>query len=147
MMRKKPDLKLLLLKLMSQLIREGSLSPDQGFQKCSKFQSSDDDLYAAKFASGGEAAMAMLSTADDFEDPDELMKDFSYEHKFKEEDVLDLPVLQFGKEIHLKAYRYPPKTYRKAVVFYIHGYGSFAQANGCIAKYLADYEFEVFAID
>lgn len=57
---------------------------------------------------------------------------------WKEENVLELPVLQFGKEINLKAYRYPPKNYRKAVVFYIHGYGSYATANGGLAKLLAD---------
>jgi hypothetical protein len=84
--------------------------------------SDDDPVF------GGEAAnLAMLSTADDYQDvPDEIITEFSYEHKFKEEDVLHLPVTQFGKEVLLKAYRYPPKTYRKAVVFYIHGYGSYA---------------------
>jgi len=29
----------------------------------------------------------------------------------------------------------------------LHGYGSYANANGAIAKYLADFDFEVFAID
>lgn len=130
---------------MSQLIIEtDAQSPDQGqyyTQKCSKLIQSDDEMV------GGDTTTAMLSTADDFEAPDDVMKDFSAAHRFKEEDVLDLPVVQFGRQINLKAYRYPPKTYRKAVIFYIHGYGSYAQSNGCIAKYLADYNFEVFAID
>lgn len=92
--------------------------------------------------------MAMMSTADDF-DPatEDLMNNYSYNHEFKEQDVLDLPVVQFGTEVHLKAYRYPPKNYRKAVVFYLHGYGTYANSNGALAKYLADYDFEVFAID
>lgn len=47
----------------------------------------------------------------------------------------------------MRAYRYPPKNQRKAVIFYLHGYGSYAQANGSLAKYLADFDFEVFAID
>lgn len=103
--------------------------------------------------SSGENNMAFMSTADDLTgSPDDLLndkilRDFDYNHKFTEEDVLDLPVLQFGKVIRLKAYRYPPKNYRKAVIFYIHGYGSYAQATGALAKYLADFDFEVFAID
>lgn len=32
-------------------------------------------------------------------------------------------------------------------MFYLHGYGSYAHANGSLAKYLADFDFEVFAID
>ena len=109
-----------------------------------------DEMFAF---SSTEANLVFMSTADDFaavitqSSPDEILKDFDYNYSFKEEDVLDLPVLQFGKEIKLKAYRYPPKNYRKAVVFYIHGYGSYASANGAIAKYLSDFDFEVFAID
>ena len=76
-----------------------------------------------------------------------LYHNYSYEHTFKEDDVLEMPVTQFGKEIKLKAYRYPPKNYRKAVVFYMHGYGSYANQNACFAKYLADFDFEVFALD
>ena len=52
--------------------------------------------------------------------------DFNWEENFAEEDILELPVEQFGRVIKLKAYRYPPKNYRKGVVFYIHGYGSYA---------------------
>ena len=84
----------------------------------------DDDFF---YTSSAERNLAMMSTADDDASPEDLLNDFSYYHKFKEEDVLDLPVIQFGKEVHLKAYRYPPKNYRKAVVFYLHGYGAYAQ--------------------
>ena len=66
---------------------------------------------------------------------------------YAEEDVLELPVEQYGKQIKLKAYRYPPKEYRKAVVFYIHGYGSYANQNGMLAKCLAQNNYEVFALD
>ena len=78
---------------------------------------------------------------------DEIMKDFNWKEKYAEEDVLELPVIQYGKEIKLKAYRYPPKVYRKAVVFYIHGYGSYANANASLAKVLAAKNYEVFALD
>lgn len=54
---------------------------------------------------------------------------------------------QYGETIKLKAYRYPPKEYRKAVVFYIHGYGSYANQNGMLAKCLAEHNYEVFALD
>ena len=47
----------------------------------------------------------------------------------------------------MKAYRYPPKEYRKAVVFYIHGYGSYANQNGMLAKVLSQHNYEVFALD
>ena len=77
----------------------------------------------------------------------EIMNEFHWKDKFAEEDVLELPVTQYGKEIKLRAYRYPPKEYRKAVVFYIHGYGSHASANGALAKVLAAKNYEVFAID
>ena len=58
-----------------------------------------------------------------------------------------MPVEQYGKQIKLKAYRYPPKEYRKAVVFYIHGYGSYANRNGAFAKVLSQHNYEVFALD
>ena len=77
----------------------------------------------------------------------EIMKEFNWRDKYAEEDVLELPVVQYGKEIKLRAYRYPPKEYRKAVVFYIHGYGSYANQNGALAKVLAAKNYEVFAID
>lgn len=54
---------------------------------------------------------------------------------------------QYGKTFSLKSYRWPPKSYRKAVVFYIHGYGSFAQHNAVYAKYLSEANYDVFAID
>ena len=75
------------------------------------------------------------------------MKDYNWRDNYAEEDVLELPVIQYGKEIKLKAYRYPPKEYRKAVVFYIHGYGSYANQNGALAKVLAAKNYEVFALD
>lgn len=70
-----------------------------------------------------------MSTADDFaadSAPEVISKHLDHLIPFKEIDVLDLPVIQYGKEIKLRAYRYPPKNYRKAVVFYIHGFGSYA---------------------
>ena len=56
-------------------------------------------------------------------------------------------MIQFGKQIKLKAYRYPPKDYRKGVVFYVHGYGSYANVNGMLARCLAENNYEVFAMD
>ena len=47
----------------------------------------------------------------------------------------------------MKAYRYPPKEYRKAVVFYLHGWGSYANQNAALSKVLAAKNYEVFAID
>ena len=66
---------------------------------------------------------------------------------YPESNVVDLPVEQNGKTIHLKAYRWPPKNERKAVVFYIHGYGSFVNHNAVYGKYLAEDDFEVFGVD
>ena len=77
----------------------------------------------------------------------EPFSDYKYKTRFTESDVLELPVLQKGKELMLRSYRYPPKNYRKAIVFYIHGYGSYANQNGAIAKYLSEFDFETFAID
>lgn len=76
-----------------------------------------------------------------------LSEDANWAHKFPEEDVLDLPVEHFGKTIQLKSYRYPPKEFRKAVVFKMHGYGSYSNYNAALAKSLADNNYEVFAID
>jgi pimeloyl-ACP methyl ester carboxylesterase len=77
----------------------------------------------------------------------EPFPNFDPRARFPESDVLELPVVQKGKELLLRSYRYPPKNYRKAVVFYIHGYGSYANQNGQLAKYLAEFDFEIFAID
>ena len=95
--------------------------------------------------------IAKFSTAEDLSpllvrpETSELMTNFTWKHSFSE--IWELPVTQFGKEIKLKAYRFPPKHHRKAVIFYIHGYGSYIQKNACLSKYLADYDFEIFAID
>ena len=74
-------------------------------------------------------------------------ENFDYKENYAEEDILELIVEQFGKPVKLKSYRYPPKEYRKGVVFYIHGYGSYANANGMLAKCLAEHNYEVFALD
>ena len=87
------------------------------------------------------------SKTDDRLNDDRPFEDFVYPHKFPEEDVLELPVEHFGKTIQLKSYRYPPKEYRKGVVFSIHGYGSYAQQAAPLAKCFADNNYEVFAID
>ena len=55
--------------------------------------------------------------------------------------------MQFGKQIKLKAFRYPPKDYRKGVIFSIHGYGSHSNINGMLAKCWAANNYEVFALD
>lgn len=76
-------------------------------------------------------------TMDEIEDHYKVFEDFDWKHEYAEKDVLDLPVEHFGTTIKLRAYRYPPKQYRKGVVFFIHGYGSFAQSNAILAKYFA----------
>ena len=73
--------------------------------------------------------------------------DFDWKVQYPEEDVVDLPVEQYGETIHLKSYRWPAVGEKKAVVFYIHGYGSFASHNAVYAKYLAEAGYEVFAMD
>ena len=63
-------------------------------------------------------------------------------------DPLDLPGRQLGKEIKLKNYRWPPaNNQRKGVVFIFHGYGSMASHMAILAKYLAQANYEVFAMD
>lgn len=50
----------------------------------------------------------------------------------------------------LKSYRYPVPEgkQRKGVVFYVHGYGAYAQRDASIAREFAEKgQFEVFAID
>jgi len=79
-----------------------------------------------------------------------MNEDFPIDFKFPEQNVLDLSVFQFGKPIKLKAYRYPVPVgkQRRGVVFYIHGYGAYANRDVNIAKEFAEKgHFEVFAID
>jgi hypothetical protein len=45
---------------------------------------------------------------------------------FPEEYVVDLTVTQFGEPIKLKSFRFPAVGDRKGVVFYMHGYGTYA---------------------
>lgn len=79
-----------------------------------------------------------------------MTEDLKPDFKFPEENVLDLTVFQFGKPIKLKSYRYPVPVgkQRRGVIFYIHGYGAYANRDAGIAKELAEKgNFEVFAID
>ena len=87
------------------------------------------------------------SSADEVLNDQKPFEYFDWKVQYAEEDVLELPVDHYGKTIMLKAYRFPPKEYRKGVVFYIHGYGSYANQNGMLAKCLAEHNYEVFAID
>lgn len=59
---------------------------------------------------------------------------------YPEEDVVDLTVEQFGKPIKLKSYRYPAvdQSKRRGIVFYLHGYGTYANRDVDIAKDLAE---------
>ena len=59
---------------------------------------------------------------------------------FPEQDVVDLTVYQFKKPIKLKSYRFSVTINQKprGIVFYIHGYGSYANADACLAKELAE---------
>ena len=66
---------------------------------------------------------------------------------YPESNVVDLAVQQYGKTIQLSTYRWAPKNERKGVVFYIHGYGSFANHNAVYGKYLAQADYEVFSVD
>lgn len=67
---------------------------------------------------------------------------------FPELDCLDLRAIQNGKEITMRAYRWPAaNNERKAVVFMMHGYGSCCAQMAHIAKYLAEDGFEVFGMD
>ena len=89
----------------------------------------------------------MSSPEQDEDDDLTPYANFDWKVDYPESNVLELPVLQFGKQIMLKSYRYPPKNYRKGVVFYMHGYGSYANQNAMLAKCLSEHDYEVFAID
>lgn len=56
---------------------------------------------------------------------------------FPEEFVVDLTVFQFGKPIKLKSYRYPAVGERKGVVFFLHGYGTYANHDADLAHEIA----------
>jgi alpha-beta hydrolase superfamily lysophospholipase len=67
-----------------------------------------------------------------------------------EQNPMDLRVKQFGKdEIKLANYRFVPKEpeKRKAVCFYVHGYGSYIASQAHYLGALADENYEIFAID
>ena len=77
------------------------------------------------------------------------IKDFEWRGVVWEEiNPLDLRVMQYGKEIRLTSYRYPPANgERKGVVFFCHGYDSCQPHIATVAKYLAQAGYEVFAVD
>lgn len=79
----------------------------------------------------------------------EPLEDFNWDQNFPEYDVVDLPVQQYGRTIHLKSKRYPVAvdTPLKAVIFTIHGYGSWSEATIASYKHFAEAGYEVFAAD
>ena len=66
---------------------------------------------------------------------------------FPQEHVVDLTVTQFGEPIKLKSYYFPCQDTREGVVFYIHGYGSYANNEATVCEALAKRGYDVFAID
>jgi alpha-beta hydrolase superfamily lysophospholipase len=65
-----------------------------------------------------------------------------------EEDILRLRVMQDGEEIMLQTYRYPvDPSFRKGVIFYIHGFGSYCERYAFQAKMWAEAGYEVIAMD
>ena len=78
------------------------------------------------------------------------LEGFDWEkERFPEQDVVSLPVKQYGRTIHLKSYRYPVPagTTKKGVIFCVHGYGSWSEAAIASYKFFAEAGFEVFASD
>ena len=67
--------------------------------------------------------------------------------EWPDQNCLELPVTQYGKEIKLKAMRWPAANERRGVVFILHGYGSYTENMAIIAKYLAEQDYEVFGMD
>ena len=69
--------------------------------------------------------------------------------EWPEQDVLDLQTTtKAGAEIRLRAYRWPPANgERRAVVFFVHGYGSHMEYMAISAQYLAAAGYEVFSMD
>ena len=66
---------------------------------------------------------------------------------FEETDVVDLSVEHNGKAVKLMSYRWAPENERKGVIFMLHGYGSCAPQMAVLAKFLAQGDYEVFALD
>eukprot|EP00347_Sterkiella_histriomuscorum_P015096 403358334 len=76
--------------------------------------------------------------------------DSYYYEEWPEKDVLGLRVQQHGKEIKLITYRHPVDTQqceKKAVVFYIHGYGGYCERISYMFKHLAAAGYECFGLD
>jgi alpha-beta hydrolase superfamily lysophospholipase len=67
-----------------------------------------------------------------------------------ERDILNLSVTQFGKDkAKLATFRFPAPdpSKRKAVCFYIHGFGTSIWFNRKVIRDIADQNYDVFAID
>ena len=129
-------------------------------QKSNGVQSQDECSLADYTTTANTFAVPSVDCVSEDEDADEdetttdiaemkPIKDFEWRGlMWPEINPLDLRVTQYGNEIKLRSYRWPPlNNERKGVVFFCHGYDSCQPHLAVIGKHLAQAGYETFAVD